>query len=134
MDETSIEIVTAPTKVWKLDFNTKRIVGYTNEKDALLQSIKLILGCERYKYAIHDDNYGVEFHGSRVHDLSKLAPEIFQSEAEMIITDALMQDDRITSVTNFIFNIDSENKEKMFVSAVVHSIYGDIQANEPLSI
>ncbi len=53
-----IEIVEEPTHTWKIKGN--RIIGYTDEIEAMEQAIYLILNIERYKHEIYDWNYGIE--------------------------------------------------------------------------
>ena len=48
-----------PSYTYKLDIDKGRIKGMTDEADAMLQAVYLILSVERYQYPIYSYNYGV---------------------------------------------------------------------------
>jgi hypothetical protein len=119
---TPIQEVTYQTKTYKVILDKDRINGYTDEVDALIQTIYFILNTERYKYIIYSWDYGVE-----LFDLFGKQMTYVISEVERRITEALIQDDRILEVTNFEF----ESKgHKLSVTFDVISIYGTIQADK----
>lgn len=94
-----MEEVTYPSKTYKIDINNNKINGYTDEMDSLIQSIYLILNAERYEHIIYSWDYGIE-----LLDLYGQPMSYVISELERRITEALMQDDRITEVKNFNFD------------------------------
>ena len=110
-----------PTKTLKIDFENQRIIGYTDETEALRQAIFLMLSVERYDYIIYSWNYGIE-----LKDLYGQSTEYVMAELERKITEALMIDDRIINAENFSFDT---VKNKVIVSFTVNSIYGDININ-----
>lgn len=75
-----------------------RISGYTDDLDAVIQAIYLILSTERYKFIIYSWDYGVEL----VDLYGKPMPYVM-AELPRRITEALTQDDRITDVKDFEF-------------------------------
>ena len=79
-------------------------------------SIYKILNVERYKYAIYSWNYGIEFYELLGKRRGYVIPEL-----ERRITEALMRDDRIYSVSGFSFGW---NKQKCFVSFKVSTELG----------
>lgn len=109
---------TEPSNTFFIDFEKGRISGFIDEKEAVKQAIMLILNTERYKFLIYSWNYGAE-----LEELIGTHPDIVEDEVERLISEALLQDDRITAVYDFEF---SRNKDTLLVSFKVDSIYGDI--------
>ena len=125
----SIEVLTEkiteavyPNKTYKIvvnkDKDVNRISGYTDELDAIAQSIYLILSTERYEHLIYSWDYGVEL----IDLIGKPMPYVM-SEVPRRITEALTQDDRIEDVVDFEF----ETKGKqLYVKFTVVSNIGNI--------
>ena len=114
-----IEIVEEPTYTYKLDFNRKEVKGYTDGIEAMKQAIYKILRTERYKYVIYDWNYGIE-----LADLyGKPRPYVY-SELKRRIREALLADDRVLEVRNFIFG--APERDAVAVRFTVGTIFGDI--------
>ena len=109
---------TEPSSTFFIDFEKGRISGFIDEKEAVKQAIMLILNTERYKFLIYSWNYGAELEA-----LIGTHPDIVEDEAERLISEALLQDDRITTVYDFEF---SRNRDTLLVNFKVDSIYGDI--------
>lgn len=107
-----------PTKTYKIVFDKDRINGYTDELDAIMQAIYLILSTERYQYIIYSWDYGVE-----LVDLIGQPMPYVMSEIPRRITEALTQDDRIDDVVDFEFE---QNGKKLHVTFTVVSIIGNI--------
>nr|DAN20131.1 MAG TPA: Protein of unknown function (DUF2634) [Caudoviricetes sp.]DAX55308.1 MAG TPA: Protein of unknown function (DUF2634) [Caudoviricetes sp.] len=107
-----------PSNTFFIDFEKGRISGFIDEKEAVKQAIMLILNTERYKFLIYSWNYGAELEA-----LIGTHPDIVEDEVERLISEALLQDDRITAVYDFEF---SRNKDTLLVNFKVDSIYGDI--------
>ncbi|WMM24040.1 DUF2634 domain-containing protein [Tissierella sp. MB52-C2] len=120
-----IETVEEPTYTWKIKGN--RIVGYTDEIEAMEQAIYLLLNIERYRHEIYDWNYGIE-----LSDLLGKDKAYVYSEMKRRVKEALMNDDRITDVSGFIF----ENPERntIHVRFTVHTIFGDIESSKEVNI
>lgn len=120
------EEVQQPSKTYRIDLEKNRIVGYVDGKEAIKQFIYKTLSTERYEHIIYSWNYGAE--------LAKLfgqpIPYVY-SEIKRLITEALTQDDRITSVDAFSFG---HKKNKVFVSFVAHTIYGEVDASWEVKI
>ena len=74
------------------------IKGVIDGTDALTQAIYCILSTERYRYPIYSQNYGIELADLFGCDRRYVAPQL-QSR----ITEALMADSRIASVSDFSF-------------------------------
>lgn len=117
-DILQIDESTEPSNTFFIDFKKGRISGFVDEREAVKQAIMLILNTERYKFLIYSWNYGVE-----LEELIGTHPDIVEDEAERLISEALLQDDRITTVYDFEF---SKNRDTLLVNFKVDSIYGDI--------
>lgn len=104
------------TKTYKVDFEKGKVIGYCDEVEALRQAIQLILKTERYEHLIYSWNYG-----SELKYLIGKDRDITESEIKRRVTEALMQDDRVNNVDNFIFKYD---KDGVIVNFTVFSIYG----------
>ena len=109
---------TEPSNTFCVDFERGRVFGFVDEKEAVKQAIMLVLNTERYKFLIYSWNYGAELEA-----LIGTHPDIVEDEAERLISEALLQDDRITAVYDFEF---SRNRDTLLVNFKVDSIYGDI--------
>ena len=123
----AMEEVTYPTKTYKINVDADRIQGYTDELDAVIQSIYLILNTERYQYIIYSWDYGVEL----LTLYGKPMPYVMV-ELERRIKEALLRcDDRVTEVTNFVFE---KTGKKLHVTFDVKTIYGTIQTEKELAV
>lgn len=115
-----------PSYTYKLDIDKGRIKGMTDEADAMLQAVYLILSVERYQYPIYSYNYGVE-----LADLIGQPKDYVMSEAKRRITEALTQDDRIESIDEWAFET---TKNSVIVTFVVHTIFGDIETTKEVAV
>jgi hypothetical protein len=123
----NIQEFTEPTsRTYKLNIDRQTIAGYTNEQEAMIQAIYLILNIERYDYLIYSWNYGIE-----LKDLFGQPTFYVMAELERRITEALMVDSRITAVDNF--EITREGK-KVHVKFTVHTIFGDVEGEKVVMI
>lgn len=107
-----------PSYTYNINRNTNRISGYIDNKDAIIQSIYLILQTERYESMIYNWYYGVEFD-----ELVGKNRDYVTSELKRVIREALLEDDRIIEVTSF--SIEYKN-DSALVEFLVQTIVGDI--------
>ena len=122
-----INIVTVPTKTYKMDLAGDRISGYTDEQEAMKQAIYKILRTERYKYIIYSWNYGIE-----LEDLIGMPVNYCVPEIERRITEALLQDLRIEDVAQFEFDI--TKKSVVLVKFTAYTEFGNIEIQEEVNI
>ncbi len=115
-----------PSHTYKLDISKGRVKGTTEDADALLQAVYLILSVERYQYPIYSYDYGVE-----MADLIGQPKDYVMSEVKRRITEALTQDDRINSVDGWEFE---STKKALVVTFTVHTIYGDIETTKEVDV
>ncbi|MGK9325239.1 DUF2634 domain-containing protein [Aerococcus urinaeequi] len=106
-----------PSKTYKVVHN--RIVGFTDDLDAVEQAVDKILQTERFQYEIYSESYG--------HDLIDLIGQDFDlafSEIERLIIEALTADDRVDGIENLTLNKTSKNT--LVVTFTVSTIFGSI--------
>jgi hypothetical protein len=115
-----------PTKTFKLDITSEAIYGFTDGLEAMKQAIYLILNIQRYEYLIYSWNYGVELQDLFGQPVSFVIPELKRR-----ITEALMQDTRITDVSDFSFEV---SKGKVHATFTVSTTFGDVQAEKAVDI
>ena len=126
LDLVSFQIGTQPGFTHKLDIDRQRVRGTTDGKDALLQAVYLILNVERYAYPIYSRNYG-----SELSNLIGKPKDYAMSELKRQITEALLQDDRITGLSDWEFETGRKSVTARFV---IHTIYGDVEASKEVDI
>ena len=107
-----------PSKQHRMILDGNRIIRTCDELEAIKQTVFKILNTERYKYIIYSWNYGIELYDLFGQPFRYVCPEI-----ERRVKEALLQDDRISSVDNFIF--DEPKRGVVAVSFTVHTPFGD---------
>lgn len=118
------EVVEQPSYTYKMSLPTREdepttFRGKTDEIDAVKQAVYKILNTERYTYPIYSWNYGIEL----VDLFGQPIPWVYP-ELERRITEALVWDDRINSVTDFEF----ENvKNEVRANFTVNTIFGSYE-------
>lgn len=126
LDLVAFRLGIQPGLTHKLDITQQRVRGTTDERDAVLQAVYLILNVERYAYPIYSRNYGSEFS-----DLIGKPKDYAMSELKRRITEALLQDDRITGLSDWNF---ATGRKSVTARFVIHTIYGDIEAAKEVDI
>ncbi|QGQ93958.1 DUF2634 domain-containing protein [Paenibacillus psychroresistens] len=82
-----------PSKTYRMDVTSQRIVGFVDGLEAIKQAVFKILQTERFAYPIYSGNYGSEFAAAIGRDSI-----LVESRLTRIIQEALLQDDRITDI------------------------------------
>ena len=126
LDLIAFQFSVQPGLTHKLDIDRDKVRGTTDGRDAVLQAVYLILNVERYAYPIYSRNYG-----SELSDLIGKPKDYAMSEINRRITEALMQDDRITSLSDWEFET---GRKSVRASFVVHTIYGDVEATKAVDV
>lgn len=124
---TELEVETMPSKQHKMDLDKNRILGTCDNLEAVKQSILKILNTERYSCLIYSWDYGIE-----LTDLYGQPPMYACAEIERRVKEALFQDDRITDVTDFEFDI--SRKGVVSVTFTVHTLFGDLDEEMVVNI
>lgn len=115
--DTTVNVTTFPTRTYYVDRDLGRIISMVDELDAMDQAIDKILWTERYYWLIYSWNYGIE-----LEDLVGQNPSYVTSEIKRRITEALLADDRVISVTDFTFY--KSDIDDMTVTFTINTIYG----------
>nr|DAJ64957.1 MAG TPA: Protein of unknown function (DUF2634) [Caudoviricetes sp.] len=89
------------------------------------QTIYCILNTERFEHLIYSWNYGIELKHLIGENTTFVIPEL-----ERVIQEALLQDDRISEVNNFEFNVE---KNSIIIKFTVITTVGEIQAEKVVS-
>ena len=126
LDLIDFAVESQPGYTHKLDIDRGRVGGMTDEQDAVLQAVYLILNVERYAFPIYSRDYG-----SELSDLIGTPRDYAMSEIKRRITEALTQDDRITSVGDWSFETSGRGVRAKFT---VNTIYGDLTAEKEVEI
>ena len=124
---TELEVTTQPSKTYNLDTVRNRIDAMIDGREAIMQAVQKILYTERYANVIYGSNYGVELYRLFGKDL-----EFVVADLEATITEALLTDDRIESISNF--QIGRSSIDSVIASFTVNSIYGNIPIQAEVAI
>lgn len=123
---TELEVVTQPSKNYKMNLERNIINGSCDGLEAMRQVIYKILNTERYQNIIYSWNYGIE-----LLDLFGEPVAYVCSELQRRITEALTQDDRIDSVDSFAFDVSEKRTVK--ATFTVHTIFGDLESEKAVN-
>lgn len=115
-----------PSNTFRMLHDTETVKGNIDRIQSVAQAVFLILNTERYEWLIHSWDYGAE-----LGDLIGKDPVYAIPEIERRIREALLQDDRITAVENFVFIV---NKKKVHATFTVTTIFGAFQAEKGVEI
>lgn len=109
---------------FRIDFNKKTIQGMVDETEALKQSVFCRLMTIRGQHPVYDDddNYGLPLFDL----LGQSAPLVYVLLTNCI-TETLLRDDRILSVSGFVFDTD---RKSVTVSFSVQSVFGTLNFEE----
>jgi len=121
------EIEEQPSLTYKMDLNGDSVRGFVDEQEAMKQAIFRILNTERYQFIIYPWYYGIETIDLYGEPVTYVCPEL-----ERRITEALLIDTRIISVTDFEFDL--EVKGVVHAMFTVNTIYGEIKADKGVNI
>jgi phage baseplate assembly protein W len=122
----NLKIVQKPSKTFRLDVENKRIIDMVDGLEAVKQSVYCILNTERFEWLIYSWNYG-----SELKDLFGKSTGLVKAKIKKRIREALKQDDRISEVDSFSFDL---VERKLHVTFNVHTQWGKIDAEKEVSI
>ena len=125
ISDVELEEEIEPNKTYRMNLKDNIIEGFIDEKDAIKQAIYKILGTERYAYPIYSWDYGIELSDLYGEDVSYVC-----SELEDRIAEALTQDERVTDVTDFEFDIYKGTIKVRFAAVTdIGKIYMEIEVS-----
>ena len=122
-DIETLEETRPTTRTYKMDLQKKRIIGMTDDEEALMQSIWKMLLTERFKHLIYSDDYGSEIM-ARAMD-TELTQEFLESDIPDLVEDALLIDDRITGISEVTW--EWIGRDSVHLSFTAYTIYGDLE-------
>ena len=125
--DTNVENEQMPDKTFGLEYDKKKVTGFSDERKAVEHSVYTILNTERYQYIIYSWNHGVE-----LNQLFGKPVSFAVAEIPRLITEALMTDSRITDVTDFVF--DTSKTGIVLAKFIVHTKFGEIEFEREVSI
>ncbi|GGG81760.1 DUF2634 domain-containing protein [Paenibacillus radicis (ex Gao et al. 2016)] len=105
------------SRTYALNIAGGRISGFVDGLDAVKQAVFKILQTERFEHFIYSFDYGFESM-----NLIGGAAGYMKSELKRRIQEALLQDDRITGVSDFEMTVEGDSA---LVTFQVQSDYGD---------
>lgn len=114
------------SKTYYLNIEKNNISKFCDGIDAMKQAVYCILNTERFEHLIYSWNYGIELKHLIGENTTFVIPEL-----ERVITEALLQDSRITEVKNFDFEI---NKNEIKVKFTVITNIGEFEAEKVVSV
>ena len=116
----------APDRTLRMDAGSMTVGGFIDGIEAVKQAVYLILNVERYDRLIYSWNYGVELRGLIGKPVDYCVPEI-----ERRVREALLQDDRITDVDEFDFEV---RRGSIHVTFRVMSVFGGFTVGKEVSV
>lgn len=111
------------TRTYAMDFRHKRIAGYVDGKEAVMQAIWKILSTRRFAHLIYDDQYGIDVMNKI--GVSGLTKQYLDSDVPKMVAEALLADERIVGVDNFTYEIIGSDGVHMEFTAF--TIYGNLE-------
>ena len=111
-----VDVITIPSRDFRMETGGEHVTGICEELEELRQTIFCILNTERYRYPVYSWNYGIDLIA-----LYGKPADYVMSELKRRITEALKQDDRITAVEEFEFEVTGK---QILVTFFVRTIYG----------
>ncbi|WP_251855338.1 DUF2634 domain-containing protein [Enterococcus italicus] len=103
-----------------------RVNGWIDELDAMKQAVEKTLQTERFRFEIYSDNYGIE-----IENLIGEQYDLVVAEAERIIKEALLNDERIVSIDEVI--VSKTASESVLISFIVSTVFGSFSAEQEVS-
>ena len=114
-------------KVDRDDGTAGQFIGYIDGREAVEQAVYKMLNTERGENEIYRGQYGVEMDDLFGKPIPYVIPEV-----DRRIKEALLMDDRIEAVGNFVFDL--PRRGVLHVTFLVTSIYGDIEINQDIEV
>ena len=120
------EVQEQTSKTYYLNIEKNTISNFCDGIEAMKQAIYCILNTERFEHLIYSWNYGIELKHLIGENATFAIPEL-----ERVITEALMQDTRISEVNNFKFEVKENTITAKFT---VITTVGEIETEKVVSI
>ncbi|WP_379130952.1 DUF2634 domain-containing protein [Paenibacillus sp. sgz500958] len=116
--------VEVPSLTYRVDLDKKRISGSIDGLEAVRQAAIKILQTDRFEHLIYSFNYGTEW--GLVLGADRL---LVRSEIKRVLTEALLQDDRITGIQDMTVLFEGD---ALTVDFTVETLYGNFQMRKEM--
>lgn len=121
-----VEFRSQPSRTWRIDKSSDRIIGETDGLHAVRQAVEIILNVERFRWQIYQPYSGVQLDA-----LIGQNPGYVGAELQKRINDALIVDDRVTGISGFEFSFRGTSLSASFE---VTTIYGPFMAQTEVTL
>ncbi|WP_405104525.1 DUF2634 domain-containing protein [Paenibacillus sp. FSL K6-1217] len=109
----------APSLTYRMDWERGRIGGRVDGLEAVKQAAVKVLQTSRYEHLIYSTDYGTEWKLVLGQDRLLARPEL-----RRLISDALLQDERILALEDVEIFFDGDN---VSFSCIAVTVYGDLE-------
>lgn len=120
------DVVIPATKTYALDFQAGTLGGFVDGRAALEQFITKAVATARGRFLIYDAEYGSELDDLIGDDVPL---DLLVTEIPRVIKEALIADERIYDVANFVIE---RAVDAVYVTFTVVSVYGAFTQEEVL--
>ncbi len=120
------EVKEQTSKTYYLNIEKNTISNFCDGIEAMKQTIYCILNTERFEHLIYSWNYGIELKHLIGENTTFVIPEL-----ERVITEALMQDTRISEVNNFEIEV---KENTILAKFTVVTTVGEIEVEKVVSV
>ena len=120
------EVKEQTSKTYYLNIEKNTISNFCDGIEAMKQTIYCILNTERFEHLIYSWNYGIELKHLIGENTTFVIPEL-----ERVITEALLQDTRISEVNDFKFEV---KENTILAKFTVITTIGEIEAEKVVSV
>ena len=125
-DMSELESVEYSDKEYKLNADKGTVCGTCDQLEAVKQAVFKMLNTERYDNIIYSWDYGVE-----TKDLYGMPMSYVQPEIKRRFEEALLQDERISEVSDFEFEI---NGPELHVTFTVTCDFGQFNTERTVTV
>lgn len=126
-DLTQLEFENQPNLTYRADLSSNRISGMIDGHDAVTQAVTKILRTERYSSVTYSSQYGVELERLIGQDYNFIL-----SDLRRTLSEALLADDRVLSISNFsIRELSNDSLEATFI---VETVDGNVGVSTEVTI
>lgn len=114
----------APSKTYSFDMDTGELVGYVDGTAAIRQFIRKTVATARFRFPVYNGDYGCELEDLIGQDVPVA---LLQTEIPRVLTEALIYDERVRDVNNFVISRDADG---LYVSFSVTTADGAVITEE----
>ena len=115
-----------PSRTWNINKTTNRIQGETNGQAAVRQAVDIILNVERFRWQIYRPYSGMQWDGLIGQD-----PGYVASELQRRMTEALLMDERVRGISDFIYSVSGNT---LSASLTVNTVYGEMETGVEVNV